>query len=221
MPRSVDRIVTASMNKYVDKLINSLTKIGEQSLDLTADDLYKEAYQIFDKCMDQFYEYKTRSYYRHDVGRGTGTGMNLYRASQFRINYGADRHVKSLHIGWNELDMHPYKPWRDGDGGIHRVDKKYVMENVMKGLRGFEEEYIGVGFTPTEDSEYSNNWNWSASVSTKKNYFGNLEGTPNEIFEIFEEKWDGVSRKLFREHFKTLYKSYVEEMKKKKKVGDK
>jgi hypothetical protein len=198
MPYSASKLFEKKQEKLQNQLIQSLTETCYKALDLTAEDLYKEAWQIFDKCMDQFYRYKTTSYYRHETGIGTRTGMNLYRANQFRINYGIDDHVSSLHIGWNDNDMASYKPWKDADGNLHQIDKDYVLYNVMRGIRGLEDESMLNGFAP-----YDNHW--SAEVQTK--YFGMLSGTPNQIFDVFEREWDDVSRKLFRRHFTKLYKS--------------
>ena len=197
MPYSASKLLKKKQEKYQNKIIQSLTEICYTAIDLTAEELHKEAWKIFDQCMDKFYRYKTTSYYRHDTGRGTRTGMNLYRASQFRINYGSDGHVSSVHIGWNDSDMKPYKPWKDINGQIHQVDKDYVLHNVMSGIRGLEDEYMPNGFAP-----YDNHW--SAKVSTT--HFGILEGTPNDIFDMYEYKYKNVARKLFRKHFQTVYK---------------
>lgn len=199
MPYSASKKIEKKTEKYINKVINSLTETCYNALDLTAKELYKEAYRIFDECMDQFYKYKTRSYYRHETGKGTRTGINLYRANQFKLNYGADGHVFSFRFGWNSEDMDSYKPWIDRDGNIHPVDKEYVLDNVMSGIRGLEDEYMPKGFAP-----YDNHW--AANVSSR--YFGRMSGTPDEIFDIFELQWDNVSRDLFRKYFTSLYKQF-------------
>ena len=199
MPYSASKIIEKKTEKHIDKVIKSITETCYNALDLTAQDLYKEAYRIFDECIDQFYKYKTRSYHRHETGKGTRTGINLYRASQFKLNYGADEHVFSFYFGWNGDDMDSYKPWKDRDGNIHPVDKEYVLDNVMSGIRGLEDEYMLKGFAP-----YDNHW--SAKINSR--YFGNMTGTPDDIFDIFESQWDNVSRELFRKHFIALYKPF-------------
>lgn len=191
MPYSSATFLKKAKEEYTRSVTKEIIKTARKAVDETGEILYKELFQTFDKCIDKFYEYETRRYYRHETGRGTGTGMNLYRASQFRINYDSNDHVKSIHVGWNANDMAPYKSWKDKDGELHPVNADYVLKNVMKGIRGLEDEYADRGF-----GSYNNHWSVD-SLSTK--YFGTLSGTPDKIFDDIEKQWKKVRKRLFQE----------------------
>jgi hypothetical protein len=191
MPYSKNTLQRKRIDKLVEKITPQVVEKLKGALDKTASELCKDMSQIFDKCIDKFYEYETRSYYRHETGRGTGTGMNLYRANQFKLKYGSDGHVKSVHIGWNANDMSPYKSWKDRYGDYHSVSAAYVLENTMKGIRGLEDEYMHGCYAP-----YDNHWTID-NLKTKRNYFGTLSGTPNEIFDNVERQWKDVRQTVF------------------------
>ena len=191
MPYSESTLGKKAKEKLTEKIKEEVYEELKTALDKTAEELCKEMAFIFDECIKKFYEYETRSYYRHETGRGTGTGINLYRANQFRLNYGLDRHVKSVHMGWNANDMSPYHPWKDREGNYHTVEASYVLENTMNGIRGLEDEYVNSGYAP-----YDNHWSVD-NITTKANHFGTLSGTPNEIFENIENQWKNVSKKVF------------------------
>ena len=97
-------------------------------------------------------------------------------------------------MGWNADDMEPYKSWKDRDGNYHPVSATYVLNNVMNGIRGLEDEYMMKGF-----AIYNNHWAVD-SLKTKRNYFGTLSGTPDEIFENVEGQWKTVRQKVFNKY---------------------
>lgn len=191
MPYSKNILKRKQIEKLTKKITDEIVEDLKNVLDKTATELCKDMSEIFDKCIDEFYKYETRSYYRHDTGRGTGTGMNLYRANQFRVKYDSDNHAKSIHIGWNANDMTPYKSWKDKDGNYHPVSATYVLNNTMRGIRGLEDEYVNSGYAP-----YDNHWTVN-DLKTRRNYFGTLSGTPDEIFENVERQWKTVRQKVF------------------------
>ena len=192
MPYSEATLHKKAKEKMIKKQTEEVIEELKIALDKTATELCKDMSEIFDRCIDKFYKYKTESYYRHETGRGTCTGMNLYRANQFRLNYGTDGHVKSVHIGWNANDMAPYRSWKDKDGNYHPVSADYVLKNTMNGIRGLEDKYVNKGFAP-----YDNHWSVD-SFTTERNYFKIISGTPNEIFENIEkEQWKTVRKEVF------------------------
>lgn len=192
--KRTEQIAKRAEQRFKNNLINTLNN----ALDLTAEVLYKEvSLKVFDKCIDQFYMYETKRYYRHDTGKGSGTGMNLYRANNCQIIYREDGHVSRIHVGWNANDMAPYKMWKDKDGNLHPVSAEYVLNNVMNGIRGLEDEYMSKSF-----ATYNNHW----SANINSDIFGSLSGTPNEIFDEIDSMWQSVTRQLFRKHFNMLYR---------------
>ena len=185
MPYSKQRQFEQRKQKLIDKYVEKYYDAAIEAIDKTANELVNEASRVFDNCIDKFYEYETRVYYRHETGRGTGTGINLYRASQIHLNY-KNGEIVGFHIGWNANDMASYK----------HVDSEYVLDNVMNGIRGLEDKYMRKGF-----GTYDNHW--SATVETK--YFGTLSGTPNQIFDEIDAKWKAVSYNINKKYRKEAF----------------
>lgn len=191
MPYSAEKTKQKIAQKIAQRAKENFINTAMEAKHQAFKDLYKEMYQIFDMCIDQYYRYETKSYYRHETGIGSCTGINLYRANQIKhIQIG---YSDNLIVGWSGEDMASY---RNG------VDADYVMDNVAKGIRGLADEYLPNGFTPRKSEKYENHW--SAKVSTK--YFGELEGTPDKIVDEIEKMWDEVSGNVFIKHFMSIYK---------------
>ena len=186
MPYSKQKQFEKRKQKLIDKYVEKYYDAAIGAIDKTAKELVNEASRIFDNCIDQFYLYETKRYYRHETGRGTGTGINLYRANQMYLNY-KNGEIVGFHIGWNANDMASYK----------HVGAEYVLDNVMKGIRGLEDEYMRNSF-----STYDNHW--SATVETK--YFGTLSGTPNQIFDVFDSQWKAVSYDINKKYRKEAFR---------------
>lgn len=174
-----------------------LRKIEKNAVDpamvLTAEQITKDLSDTFDKCIDDFYMYETRRYYRHETGRGTGTGWNLYLANQFRVNY-SGKIATSIHFGWNGNDMATYKSLSKGGN----VDREHVLDSVMNGIR-----FNGDG------SSYYPEMSWTLSSPISTEYFGTISGsTPDIIFEQMLNKMFSVQYKLSRKNFNMIYKQY-------------
>ena len=183
MPRSYK-------SKWVKKNTKLFVEAAKDAASQTLEEICQEGSKMFDQCIDKFYEYKTRSYYRHETGRGTGTGWNLYLANGFKKVYQNGR-VVSFVSGWDSTDMLPYKSWKDRNGNYHQVSTEYVLNNVMNGIRGLEDEYLDSGY-----GTYDNRW----SATVNSSLFGNLSGTPEEIFKVFDNTWKDVATKLNRKY---------------------
>ena len=187
MPYSNKKLLEKAIDKYAEAVKENFVQTALKAKHMTFVDLHKEVSLIFDRCIDQYYLYKTTSYYRHETGIGTRNGINLYRANQMQ-------HIKNgihdmLVLGWDGSDMAAY---RSG------INPDYVMDNVAKGIRGVDDEYMKYAYAP-----YDNHW--SATIQSK--YFGNLQGTMNDIFDEIERQWNDVSGNVFTQHFLSLYKS--------------
>ena len=170
----------------------------DPAITLTAEQITKDLSDTFDKCIDDFYMYETRKYYRHEVGRGTGTGWNLYLANQFRVNY-FGKIAKSIHFGWNGDDMYLYKSLSKGAS----VSRDHVLDSVMNGIR-----FNGDG------SNYYPEITWNLSSSINTEYFGTISGnTPDIIFEQILNKMFSVQRELSRKNFSWIYRQYKEKKK--------
>ena len=192
--KNIDKIIDDITDRYVQKFKTDTRK----ALNYTAEEIYKDAITTFDKCIDQFYVYETQSYYRHEVGRGTRNGINLYRANNTRIDY-SGRSINGIYVGWNGKDMSPYKPLSVGKGDnkkIVNVSTEHVLDSVMNGIR-FNGDGKNNGYFP------SMKWNLFSPIKTT--HFGTLSGeTPNKIFDIFESKADDVMVKIFNQKYNSL-----------------
>ena len=144
----------------IELLVERILSETEKATEEFIDDLWKDLHLLFDECIDQYYKYTTRRYYRHDTGIGTGTGMNLYRSINEKNSNGV------IEIWFDSSDMAGYKPYKDKEGNEHPIDAGYVLDNVMNGIRGL----------PYSASRYGgDSMSWAANVSTS--LFGNLSGT--------------------------------------------
>jgi hypothetical protein len=190
MPRSYKK-------KWVERNAELFVEAAMDAASQTLEEICQEGSKIFDQCIDKFYEYETRSYYRHETGRGTRTGWNLYLANGFKKVYKNGR-VVSFNSGWDSADMLPYKPWKDRDGDYHPVTTEYVLKNVMNGIRGLEDEYVNRGYAP-----YDNHW----SATINSSLFGKLSGTPEEIFKVFDDTWKDVATELNKKYRREAFKN--------------
>ena len=164
MPYSAKKIIEKEVKKYAKNEKKEFVKIAIKAKHDVFKELHRETSSIFDKCIDQYYRYKTTSYYRHETGIGSRTGINLYRANQMQHIQNGIR--DTLVLGWDgSEDMAAY---------TSKIDPDYVMDNVANGIRGVEDAYMKYAYRP-----YNNHW--SAIVQSK--YFGTLKGTMNDIFD--------------------------------------
>lgn len=197
MPYSFKKQAEKGAKNYLKKI----EKVVDAAVTLTAEQITKDLSDTFDKCIDDFYLYETTSYYRHEVGKGTGTGWNLYLANRFKVNY-SGKNAKSIHFGWSNADrlMGSYKIKNEQQGIEH------VIDSVMNGIR-FDGD--GSNYYPTMT------WTLSSPISTE--YFGIIKGgTPNSIFEQILNNMFLVQRKLSRNNFSMLYRQYKTKKNKKK-----
>lgn len=114
--------------------------------------------KTYDLIIDQYYEYRTTSYYRHETGIGTGTGINLYRSNN--INTYKDR-IK-IEIDARDMDGYP------------GMNKEKVLDMILNGIRG----------VPNHKGSSLNgrfmfqNMNFQANIPDR---FGKIEGTPRQV----------------------------------------
>ena len=150
-----------SVNK--NKLTRDVKREANKIFAIAAKEATEKSKQLlsktYDLIIDQYYEYRTTSYYRHETGIGTGTGLNLYRSNN-KINTYTDR----LRL---EIDA------RDMDG-YHRMNKEKVLDMILNGIRG----------VPNHKGSSLNgrfmfqNMNFQANIPDR---FGNIEGTPRQV----------------------------------------
>ena len=191
MPYGKSKTEEHEKQMYLKKI---RTKVVEPAVTLTAEQICDDLIKTFEKCIDEFYKYKTKSYYRHEVGRGTKSGWNLYLANQMEVVYKGNV-VNYMILGWDGTEMLPYflskgKP----------VSTEHVLDSVMKGVR-----FDGDGTSKYPKME------WEIENGIETQYFGTLNGkTPKEIFFVqIIDKMYNVQKTLAKQNFWLMYSKYM------------
>ena len=171
-----------NLEEYVIKKLEPILQEGIRDINRATNkainEAYKEAVKMYDSFVEQYYEYETKSYYRHGEPRpGTKMGTNLYRGNQIIKN---NRNNPYLYIDSDGSDMAPY-------GRKGRVDTDFVLETMMIGLRGL----------PPGDWTH-----WEGSY--EGDYFS-YKGTPQDAFDEFKENLDEITGNIFDEELKKCW----------------
>ena len=175
MPYSRARKIEHQLNKKTNDYLRTFEKeskeIWEKSINNTFEELYAEAYKMYDSLIDQFYSYKTKSYIRHGETRpGTQMGTNLYRGQQFMLTPGF---IPQLTIDFSGEDMENYQH--------NSADE--VLSMVMRGIRGVPSK----GWWST----------WKGSYNGK--YFSVNGVDVVTAFNLFRNNFGYLSRYIFNE----------------------
>jgi hypothetical protein len=125
---------------------------------------------MYDALIEEYYKYKTSSYYRHHVGIGTGTGENLYYGKQFDLSH---CYIPQLSIRFSGTDMDGYR----------NSSTDEVLSNVLHGVRGVPSK----GWQTT----------WNGSYNGKYFSVGGVDVAT--AFNLFEENFGHLSRYIFKE----------------------
>lgn len=173
------------MERFDDYLEKSLKIFEEEAEDLwnksindTFEDLYNEAVGLYDSLIEKYYKYETKSYYRHHVGIGTGTGENLYYGKQIELKTGES---PELSINFSGEDMDGYK---------HNSTDE-VLSMVMHGIRGVPSK----GWWTTWSGDYDGEYFSVGGVNISR------------AFDIFDKEFDRLSVKIFRKNVNKIKKS--------------
>ena len=186
-----------NIERASDRFLKSSAKISEKELNKANEEILEEAKRMYDVFIDQYYKYKTTSYYRHDVGIGTGTGMNLYRAQDFgfdtvTIDEYQDRgiiaNLKNVKIKYNPNSMAKYR----------KFPRARVLDMIINGIRGVP------GYTDTYwEGEY--NGKYFSYNGVMENAFDELLQKEGEIqWEIAGNKISKQMNQRANEYRKTI-----------------
>lgn len=174
MPYSLEKKVKKRLDKISEKFLEQYDKetdeIWEKSVNKTFEELHEEAVNMYDSLIEQYYKYETKSYYRHHVGIGTGTGENLYYGKQITWNSG---YIPQLSIKFSGENMDNYR---------HNSSDE-VLNMVMHGIRGVPSK----GWWTT----------WKGSYNGKYFSVGGVDVTT--AFNLFEDNFEYLSRYIFKE----------------------
>lgn len=158
------------IENYVSRKMEQVEKDLDSAIRSTNNIMYKEASDMYDSFIYQYYLYETTSYIRHWEGiPGTKQGQNLYFGKDIRKNNG---HKPTLGI---------YLPKNAGyvnkmDGGYqYESDPSNVLQNVLNGFRGVPGKWT----IP-----------WYGSYEGK--YFS-FKGTMEHAFDTFNSHFNDIA----------------------------
>lgn len=164
--------------QIVREITKRFEKEYEKQLKFADKMLTHEFEKLYDQIIDQYYTYVTQYYYRHDVGKGTGNGVNLYRASNMHMAIGGGKLDDDFIFGLDDSKL---------DTKRYNTTAEQVLENVMDGWRRTSHDYTGwySGNTNEEVKTDKNGNPYYVSKFTAKVEFCGIyfSGTPDEILE--------------------------------------
>lgn len=195
--RNIDRAIDRAR-------INGIDCIAE-ALNDSVIDLKREIEKLYDKYLDQFYAYRTTSYYRHGTGKGTGTGINLYRANDIKIktdkytyrfgNESKDYVLNELVIEFDPSNMEEYKGTYRSGGSKKQVDREFVFDQVLDGNRGLP-----------------GSWGQSWEGEYESEYF-EFSGIMRKAIEEFMSEEDEILYSIFKKNLGDKLKNIISNLK--------
>ena len=180
MSNLLDKEIEKFKKEIKANLMESGRKAWNDAVRYTYKVLEKEAQNMYDTFIEQYYYYETTSYYRHNAGVGTGWGDNLYYG---RIGKGASG-INMVKTG-SVKDFDIYTLYTNFSGE-HMEGYRYntpdeVLEQVIGGIRGVPQKGWSVP--------------WTGSYSCK--YF-KYKGKMREAFDNFDSDFEKHEARIFR-----------------------
>lgn len=169
----INKAVSGAMSN-VKKEYDSMCK---KVIDLTAKEITMDLKSLYKKYIDDYYDYITKSYYRHDVwGKGTGYGVNLYKGDMISYNKSA----KQITIRIKGDQMSPYR--------------KFPADSVL--------DMIGNGIRPmgVVNGRF-NSTRWESSYES--DYF-NTSATLNKAMDTYVAESPIIGYKIAKKHISAI-----------------
>lgn len=168
----VKKAVSGAMSK-VKREYDSMCR---QVINLTAEEMTRDLRNLYEKYIDDYYGYVTKSYYRHEVGKGTGNGVNLYRGDMISYNKSA----KQITIRIKGDQMSPYR--------------KFPADSVL--------DMIGNGIRPmgVVNGRF-NSTRWESSYES--DYF-NTSATLNKAMDAYVAESPIIGYKIAKKHISAI-----------------
>ena len=165
-------------NRILKQLKSDITDAVKKADLLTLKELEKEASDMYDKLITDYYKYKTLCYIRHGQSTpGTGTGENLYRANNIHIQ------GRELILGTNYKLM---------ESGYDRHGRDKVLEMVKSGQRFAGRKHESVPW----NGDFTGNY-----ITLNDTYI-------NDAFEEFEDRFEEMYDRIFDEKMGQLAGKY-------------
>lgn len=178
--------ITKQKLAYKKALLKSMEKAWNTGITYAINELYKEAWKMYDSFIDQYYSYKTQSYIRHGETRpGTCRGINLYRGQQFKIKNKVqsksipikiDKANFTLEATLNTPALITNISGEEMDGYRYNTTDE-VLDMVIDGIRGVPQKGWWIP--------------WTGSYNGK--YFSVSNATMAKAFEMFDDYFDDMA----------------------------
>ena len=175
--------------KITNKLTNALNVIVDDYYRVAnkcTDELYKEAWKMYDSFIDQFYSYQTRSYIRHGYTSPGVGGINLYRAQDITLMDDIALHQFTINFDYRAMEGGPkYK--------IH--NRKDVLNYVMSGYRfkfKKHDTFLDITWTGSYKGRY---FSTDGESTIDEAYDKFIAEYPSMYNQLFEKEWKGYGYK--------------------------
>lgn len=205
MPRSRIKEYQRNIEQAIDRFINSHDKYVVAEYNKAIKILKREAEKMYDKFLDQFYLYKTRSYIRHGQSRpGTGSGINLYRGQQIKIkrktykNFDID--ILDISFDGSEMESKRYQH--------HSADE--VLGFVMDGWRFINTELdnpksTAIAWRGSFKGEYYS----SGRKKMKRAFDDFISKEQDMIFDLIKDKVKEKKEEMEKNLLQTIRRNVV------------
>lgn len=175
------------ININAEALINEIQKEAiqiEKRVSRVAAEQTKEVLsKAYDNIIDQYYLYKTTSYYRHKTGIGTQTGWNLYQSNNISL------YPKSASINDDErYTGFAFNINADDMMGYYRFNKHKVLDMILNGIRGVpggKPSWLMNKKTYRMMTMIQRETEFKAKIKVRNESYS---GTPNEVLDSLIKK---------------------------------
>ena len=178
MSLNYKEILEKEKQRILKQLKSDITDAVKKADLMTLQELKKEAFNMYNKLIRDYYEYPTQCYIRHGQSEpGTRTGENLYRANDIHIE------GRTLVLATNYKNM---------ETGYRRHGRDTVLEMVKSGQRYAGRRHDPVPWSGDFIGEY---------ITLNHTYI-------NEAFEDFEDNFADMYDRIFDDKMKGLAGKY-------------
>lgn len=205
MPRSEIREYQRNIEQAINRFVNSYGKYVADEHNKAIKILKREAEKMYDKFLDQFYSYKTRSYIRHGQSRpGTGNGINLYRGQQIKIKRKAhkDFNIDILDISFDGSEMESKRYQH------HSADE--VLGFVMDGWRFINTELDDPKSTAMAwRGSFKGEYYSSGRKKMKRAFDDFINKEQDMIFDLIKDKVKEKEEEMTKNLLQTIRRNVV------------
>lgn len=179
--------VLIDKNAFLSEILSEAKQIEKIASETAAKQTQDILIKAYTDIIDQYYLYKTTSYYRHRTGIGTGTGKNLYKSNRIALLSSNDRTIGlKLEIDASEMEGYP------------RISKDIVLDNVLNGIRGVpynEMVLLEDRWSGQHRMMFQREMNFEAKIKVESDCF---TGTPRKIMT-------DIGNKIGKQYYETFW----------------